>query len=233
MTGLIERAAQVAFAVLLTGASVLVLAAILERWNAFKRASTAPPDFSGKLLALLEKPTPDDALALCEQTPGPAAAVAAAGIRRFRERTGGHAPAADPGHIRRLEEKLDDAMQQQGDRELSRLEENLPLLSTLGSIAPLIGFLGTVAGMIIAFQKIAAAGMGKPQVVAGGISTALVTTAAGLVVAIPALSFHNYFANRVKRFLEDMNETASMVVHTLASTQEPSERDRTTGTGQP
>jgi len=214
----IERLIQILFALMLSGTSIMVLATILERLEAYKRAATAPPDFRDELQRRIENGSSQEALSLCEQTPGPAAAVAAAGLRRcraLRAANGNPTGEADMQHCRRMEEKLNDAMQQQGDRELSRLEENLPLLSTLGGIAPLMGFLGTVAGMIMAFQKIAAAAMGKPQTVAGGISTALITTAAGLVIAIPAIASHNYFTHMVKAFLEDMNETASMVLHAL------------------
>jgi len=214
----IERLVQIIFGLMLCGASIMVLATILERLDAFKKASAAPPGFRDELQRHLENSNPAEALSLCERTTGPAAAVAVAGLRRcraLRKTNDNPTVMADMHHYRRIEEKLDDAMQQQGDRELSRLEENLLLLSTLGGIAPLMGFLGTVGGMIMAFQNIAAAGMGKPQTVAGGISTALITTAAGLVIAIPAIASHNYFTHRVKAFLEDMNETASMVLHAL------------------
>lgn len=225
MSVVLERLIQFAFAVMLSGTSILVLAAILERWNAYKLAAACPPGFREELRYCLESGAVRRAVDLCESTPGPTAGVAGAGIRRYLEL----APSEDdsaffcamaPSELHRMESKVNDGMQQQGDKELSRLEEHLNLLSTLGSIAPLMGFLGTVAGMIIAFQKIAGAGMGKPQTVAGGISTALVTTAAGLAIAIPAFASHNYFANRVKVFLEDMNETAATVVRALVTDKE-------------
>jgi biopolymer transport protein ExbB len=214
----IEWIANIGFTVALGGSSILALAVILERFDAYRRAGAASASFLAELRRRLESAPIEEALLYCEVTAGPSAAVAAAGIRRCREMTGARAGATlDPETFHRIEQKVNEAMREKGDREVSRLEEHLPLLSTLGTVAPLIGFLGTVAGMIIAFENIAAAGMGKPQVVAGGISTALVTTAAGLIIAIPAFAAHNYFANRVKVFVEEMDETASMVVHMLVT----------------
>ena len=75
----------------------------------------------------------------------------------------------------------------------------LPILNTVGNIAPLMGLLGTILGMIIAFESIAESGTGDPKVVAGGISQALITTATGLIIAIPAVIFYRYLGHRADK----------------------------------
>jgi biopolymer transport protein ExbB len=75
----------------------------------------------------------------------------------------------------------------------------LPVLNTIGNISPLLGLLGTITGMITAFESIAESGTGDPRVVAGGISQALITTATGLVIAIPAIVFYRYLGHRADK----------------------------------
>jgi biopolymer transport protein ExbB len=90
-----------------------------------------------------------------------------------------------------------EAAQVAGSRQIAVLESGLPVLSTVAAVAPLIGFLGTVSGMIRAFTAIAELGLGEPGVVAGGIGEALITTASGLIVAIPCFIAYGYFVARV------------------------------------
>ncbi len=90
-----------------------------------------------------------------------------------------------------------EAAQTEGARQLANLESGLPVLSMIASVAPLIGFLGTVSGMIRAFTAIAEQGLGEPAVVAAGIGEALITTASGLIVAIPCFIAYSYFVARV------------------------------------
>jgi biopolymer transport protein ExbB len=99
--------------------------------------------------------------------------------------------------------------------ELSRLEGGLVLMATLTNVAPLLGFLGTVIGMIIAFQAIEIAGEVEATLVAGGIKVALVTTAVGLVIAIPVSIFHNFFVSRIDSLVVDMEESAQKMIDTL------------------
>ena len=108
-----------------------------------------------------------------------------------------------------------EAMGEAGGRELPFLEKYLQLLSTIAHICPLLGILGTVSGMIELFSDIQSqAGVIGPGELAGGIWEALITTAAGLAVAIPSLLAHNYFVSRVDGFLTDV-EQASMELSTL------------------
>ncbi|MCK4776790.1 MAG: MotA/TolQ/ExbB proton channel family protein [Actinomycetia bacterium] len=96
--------------------------------------------------------------------------------------------------------------------EIAFLEKGLNVLSTIGNIAPLIGFLGTVSGMIKAFQTIASADQVNARLVASGIYEALVTTAFGLIIAIPTLAFHNYFINLVDKFTIQTEKYASILI---------------------
>lgn len=101
-----------------------------------------------------------------------------------------------------------------------RLEKYLNILGTLGSMTPFIGLLGTVIGIIRAFRDLAAASGGGPSVVASGIAEALVATAGGLIVAIPALMFFNYFISRVKVMNSEMEIAARNLVLLLYAQEE-------------
>lgn len=95
------------------------------------------------------------------------------------------------------------------------LARHLPILHTIGNISPLLGLLGTITGMIIAFESIATAGAGDPKVVAAGISQALVTTATGLVVAIPSIVIYRYLARRAEATLEEVEMYGHAFSNTL------------------
>lgn len=95
------------------------------------------------------------------------------------------------------------------------LGKNLPLLNTIGNISPLLGLLGTIMGMITAFEAIAVSGVGDPKLVAGGISQALVTTATGLIVAIPTIVLYRYLARRADRLLEEVEVYGHAFANTL------------------
>ena len=140
-----------------------------------------------------------EAIDLTRDSNAPAAKILYAGLERHDEGT----------------ERVMKAIENQGLIELSRLEKGLVVLSTLMNVAPLLGFLGTVIGMIIAFQSIEAAGEVEATLVAGGIKVALLTTAAGLVIAIPVSIAHNYFVSRIDALVIDMEESAQKMVDAL------------------
>ena len=142
----------------------------------------------------------DEAAEIAAATPGPAAAILLAGIRRIRQMS-----------IRRGE--LEQVVSTTGAIELSFLERGLVILATIANVAPLMGFLGTVAGMILAFDSIAASGDVEPATVAGGIKVALLTTAAGLTIAIPVNIGYNYFVAKVDRLIIDMEESTQKVLN--------------------
>jgi biopolymer transport protein ExbB len=136
---------------------------------------------------------------ICAKTPGPAATIIHAGLSRIH--TG----------IDHVEKAVENA----GAIEMSFLENGLVWLATIANIAPLIGFFGTVAGMILSFRSIADAGYADPSVVAGGISMALITTAGGLLVAIPINIAHNVCVYLIEKTVVGMEENASRFIDTL------------------
>ena len=140
-----------------------------------------------------------EALELTRDTDAPAANILYAGLERSEEGT----------------DRVMKAIENQGLIEMSKLESGLVILATLSTIAPLLGFLGTVIGMIIAFQSIEAAGEVEATLVAGGIKVALLTTAAGLAIAIPVSIGHNYFVSFIDSMVIDMEESAQKMVDTL------------------
>jgi biopolymer transport protein ExbB len=140
-----------------------------------------------------------EALELTRDTDAPAANILYAGLERHEEGT----------------DRVMKAIENQGLIEMSKLEKGLVILATLTNIAPLLGFLGTVIGMIIAFQSIEAAGEVEATLVAGGIKVALLTTAFGLMIAIPVSIGHNYFVARIDSLVIDMEESAQKMVDTL------------------
>lgn len=102
-----------------------------------------------------------------------------------------------------------ETMQATGRREVGHLERGLTVLEIVAGISPLIGLLGTVLGMVTVFDAITAQGTGNPQVLSEGISEALVTTVAGLCIAIPSLAFHSYFSKRVESLSVEMQDVAT------------------------
>lgn len=102
-----------------------------------------------------------------------------------------------------------------GRREVEKMERGLIILEIVANISPLIGLLGTVLGMVTVFDAITVQGLGNPQVLSDGISKALVTTVAGLCVAIPALAFHSYLSKQVQSYAIDMHDLATAFAATL------------------
>jgi biopolymer transport protein ExbB len=141
----------------------------------------------------------DEAMRVASETTGPTAAILVAGLRRIRE-----------GRVR--EGELEQAVSTTGIIELGFLERGLVVLATVANVAPLMGFLGTVAGMIIAFAAIEAAGDVDPTLVAGGIKVALLTTATGLLIAIPVNIGYNFFVTRIDTLILDMEQGAQEVL---------------------
>jgi biopolymer transport protein ExbB len=140
-----------------------------------------------------------EALDLTRDTNAPAAKILYAGLERHEEGT----------------DRIMKAIENQGLLEMSKLEKGLVVLATVTNIAPLLGFLGTVLGMIIAFASIQAAGEVEATAVAGGIKIALLTTAYGLMIAIPVSIGHNYFVSRIDSMVIDMEESAQKMVDVL------------------
>ncbi len=141
----------------------------------------------------------DGAVDIARNTRGPAAAILLAGLRRIRNQ-------------RLAKGELEQVVSTVGSIELTFLERGLVILATIANVAPLMGFLGTVAGMILAFDSIANAGDVNPALVAGGIKIALLTTAAGLAIAIPINIAYNFFVSRIDQLIVDMEESTQAIL---------------------
>jgi len=142
----------------------------------------------------------DEAIDIAASTPGPTAAILYTGLRRIKNGS------VEAGEI-------ENAVSTTGAIELSFLERGLVILATIANVAPLMGFLGTVAGMIIAFDAIAKAGNVDPTLVAGGIKVALLTTATGLVIAVPVNIGYNYFVTKIDGLILDMEQGSQRILN--------------------
>lgn len=149
---------------------------------------------------LTEKGRMEEAMRVAAETPGPAAAILLAGLRRIRQ-----------GRVRSGE--IEQAISTTGAIELGFLERGLVILATVANVAPLMGFLGTVAGMILAFGSIELAGDVNPTLVAGGIKVALLTTATGLLIAIPVNLGYNFFVTRIDKLIIDMEQGTQQILN--------------------
>ena len=140
------------------------------------------------------------AIEICRDTPGPAGAILLAGLRRIQTR-------------RLVAGELESAVATIGTIELGFLERGLVILATIANVAPLMGFLGTVVGMVLAFAAIELAGDVDPTLVAGGIKVALLTTAAGLLIAVPVNISYNFFVTRIDKLIVDMEQGTQKILN--------------------
>lgn len=191
---------------ILMGMSVIGLAIILERWKVFKIAGVDTSALRRMVQQLLAEGNLDDAVKICEEKRGPVASVLLVGLSRYRHlRSMGKAQ-------REIEESVAGSMQDYAPHVVSLLEQRLGLLLMVGSVSPLVGMCGTVLGMIRAFKAMATAESLGGGVVAGGISEALITTAAGLLIAVPAVVFYHIFSTRAEQHTLTIEESATELV---------------------
>ncbi len=174
----------------LVGLSVAAVAVVVERLLVLYRARTDTEAFTARIAAALEAQRYEEALELARSGSGAMARILTAGLER----------------IRRGRAEVERAIETRGSLEVAKLERGLVLLQAVARTAPLVGFFGTVSGMIRAFEAMGRAGLGDPAHVALGISEALITTAAGLAVAIPAFFCHALFVGKVNRFVMELEE---------------------------
>lgn len=179
--------------------SIIGLAIIIVKFFTLRTAGLKSKKLLSEVRALMEEGKIQEATQLCEETTGPVAAILLAGLKRAPEGS----------------ERVIRAIEHTGALELSFLERGLAALATVSTVAPLLGFLGTVDGMIMAFGAIEAAGEVEPTIVAAGIKVALITTWAGLVIAIPVSTAHTYFVTRIDRLITDMEDTSEQIVDAL------------------
>jgi len=199
----IQKGGPLMYVILLC--SILALAVVLERLYHLYRAGIDTKDFMSKIAVSLKRNKIMEAIEMCNNAPGPIAHIMKAGILKHD----------------RPRSEIKEAIEDAGFHEISRLEKNLSVLSTVAHIAPLLGLLGTVTGMVRAFQVIEEKASSlypvNPGDLAGGIWEALLTTVAGLLVAIPTVVAYNYLASRVDGFVLDMEKSATDLLNLLTT----------------
>jgi len=179
--------------------SIIALAIILERLYHFQRAKLHLPNFGARIKKLLSEGRLLEAEKFAENSPGPIAHIFAIGIHIHKRALEGNEVITE-----QVKERI---LARAGSRELRKLGKNLRTLGIIAHISPLLGLLGTVTGMIKAFMKIQELGGSvDAAVLAGGIWEALLTTAAGLCVAIPAMVAYHYFEGKIDDFSAQMKD---------------------------
>ena len=179
--------------------SVISVAIIIERLWTLKKDNVAPADLVVDIEHLLEQhQIMEDRLEELEHS-SYLGRILVAGLCVSNQ---------TPAEIRR-------SIEAAGRHVVHELEKYLNALGTIAAITPLLGLLGTVIGMIKVFAAITAVGVGNPQILAGGISEALITTAAGLSVGIPSLMFHRYFKGKINELTVDMEQHALRLLNLM------------------
>src|SRR3989339_1910557 len=183
--------------------SIIGLTVIIDRYIVLRKAKINIPAFMVRIRGMIKKKDISGAISYCMEEKSPVANIIRKGLRKYKL-----------GH-----ERVKEAIENAGSQEVSKLEKGLPILATISGIAPLLGFLGTVTGMISAFMRIEdLQGSANPTDLAGGIWEALITTAFGLIVGIPALAFYNHFVNAVKKLVVDIETVANDVIDVIQDT---------------
>jgi biopolymer transport protein ExbB len=180
-------------------ASVLALAIIINKFQVLSRARTGERELMGRIKGLVNQQRVEQAVAVCNNSKGPVASILQAGLSQHNKG----------------QKAMEDAFETQASEEVPLLESYLPALATIAAVSTLMGFTGTVIGMIRAFDSIAAASATSPAIVASGISEALITTATGLLIAIPTLLFYRYFVHRVDKFVSEIERYCKELVRIL------------------
>jgi len=185
--------------------SIIALAILIERLIALKKIQINTRTFVLQVKNMLLRNRIQEAMMLCKETPGPIAAITKAGLVKHN----------------RPRQEIKDTVESAAKTQIYHLEKYLGVLGTIAAVAPLIGFLGTVTGMIRAFMEIQARGGNVDAgVLAGGIWEALITTAAGLTVGIPALIFYNWLQAKVERHVFEMGESSTELLDSLLDREE-------------
>jgi biopolymer transport protein ExbB len=181
--------------------SVVVLAICIERLYTLNRRKISPPHLLATVWQQLKADQLDTAKLKTLKQSSPLGRILAAGL-------------SNAYHGR---EVMKESIQEAASHVVHELERYLNTLGTIAAVTPLLGLLGTVMGMIKVFAEIMAQGTGNASVLAGGISEALITTAAGLSVAIPALVMHRYFVGRIDGIVVELEQETIKLVDALHS----------------
>lgn len=197
----------------ITVCSILALAVIMDRWRVFKMATVDATALREEVLAYLYKGQVDDAVEACKRSHGPVAAVLLVGVHRFRQLLfAGRS-------INEIEANVTKAMDDYIPHAMAPLERRVGVLSVLATVTPLLGMTGTVTGMIASFAGMADIGGLEGNKVAAGVSEALVCTAAGLFIAIPAAMFYHVFTKKIDHTMLDISRTGTALVDFIAVEQ--------------
>jgi biopolymer transport protein ExbB len=179
--------------------SVIAAAIVFERLWTLQDRRVLPPDLTSKVQQLIDSNQVTDRVIEAIERNSPLGRVLAVGLaNRHRPR-----------------EVMMDRLEDTGRHVVHELERFLNTLGTIAGVSPLLGLLGTVTGIIRAFNAIQAGGMGDPRMLSGGIAEALVTTAAGLTVAIPALIAYRYLRGRIDRIVVEIEKDAIRLAEAL------------------
>ena len=183
--------------------AILAVAVMIERFIRINRAAHDNEELMERVRTALNAGKIDEALALCDESPGPVPQLIASGIRS-RD--------LDSDAIERTMEEL-------ALRETPLLYKRLGVLDTVITIAPLLGLLGTVTGMIRSFHVVGTAGLNAPTAITGGVAEALIATATGLAIAIVTLVGYNYLTEKVKEIIAEMEIRGTQLLNILAATR--------------
>ncbi len=179
--------------------SLLAMAVFIERIWTLRRKKVLPGNMLDKVEALIKGNKTSEALQLCQEDGSALSRIIQTGINN-------HGKPRD---------EVKEVIEEAGRKEAAYLDKHLEILGTMANVTPLLGLLGTVSGMIKAFNVISAQGVGDPGLLAGGISEALITTAAGLTVAIPTFVGYKYLIGTTDSYIMEMEEHSIHLVELL------------------
>ena len=179
----------------LLACSITMLAVIIERFIYFQRLNIKEKTFVEKISDFIDKGTISEAIGFCDGINSPLSNIIKTGLAS--------------------ELNVHDKMLAQANREIVNIERFVGILSTISTVSPLLGLLGTIFGMIEAFAVIALQGTGQSEALANGISNALLTTAAGLIVAIPSVIMYNYFVNKTNARISYMENVSNDIAENI------------------
>jgi biopolymer transport protein ExbB len=202
--------------------SILGVAIVLDRWLYLRSARQESEKLLGAVDALVAKKDVDGIESLCRGHGGLLAAIFVVAVEKYRQ-------LQDEPNLDFIQAETNKVMEDASILNTADLERRMPLLSTIGNVAPLFGFAGTVTGMMSAFEQIAATANPSAQTVAGGIREALITTAAGLTIAIPVVMVHGYITGQIDQMNTRTEETANGLVDMLIMKIVESRREQRKG----
>jgi biopolymer transport protein ExbB len=193
----------------LVGLSVITVAVIIDRYRVFKVAyQVSPNELFGQIRNALDQEDVDKGIDACKKAKGPVAAVLYVGLHKFKVLRDMVRPRDD------IRQNVDRTLSEYAPHVIEALEKHVNYLLIIGSVSPLLGMTGTVTGMISSFEGMQSEGV-SGGAVAGGISEALLTTAGGLIVAIPAVVFYSIFTKKIDNLTLQIEEKASDMVEYL------------------